>query len=58
VLFTFFVCLNLSFMTTWTVGGPLALTLVMIYTAGLNTGSPEKRPPTSWCSPSSWAGPR
>ena len=26
----------------WKVGGPLALTLVMIYTAGLNTGSPEK----------------
>lgn len=29
-------------MSGWTVGGPLALTLVMIYTAGLNTGSPEK----------------
>jgi hypothetical protein len=42
VIFTFFVCLNLSFMTAWKVGGPLALTLVMIYTAGLNTGSPEK----------------
>ena len=42
VLFTFFVCLNLSFISAWTVGGPLALTLVMIYTAGLNTGSPEK----------------
>jgi hypothetical protein len=42
VIFTFFVCLNLSFMTSWKVGGPLALTLVMIYTAGLNTGSPEK----------------
>ena len=42
VIFTFFVCLNLSFMTDWKVGGPLALTLVMIYTAGLNTGSPEK----------------
>ena len=42
VIFTFFVCLNLSYMTDWKVGGPLALTLVMIYTAGLNTGSPEK----------------
>ena len=42
VIFTFFVCLNLSFMTNWKVGGPLALTLVMIYTAGLNSGSPEK----------------
>jgi hypothetical protein len=42
VIFTFFVCLNLSFLSGWLVGGPLALTLVMIYTAGLNTGSPEK----------------
>jgi hypothetical protein len=42
VIFTFFVCLNLSFLSGWKVGGPLALTLVMIYTAGLNTGSPEK----------------
>ena len=42
VIFTFFVCLNLSFMSGWKIGGPLALTLVMIYTAGLNTGSPEK----------------
>ncbi len=42
VIFTFFVCLNLSFMTNWKVGGPLALTLVMIYTAGLNSGTPEK----------------
>lgn len=42
LFFTFFVCLNLSFMTGWKVGGPLALTLVMIYTAGLNSGSPEK----------------
>jgi hypothetical protein len=42
VLFTFMVCLNLSFLTNWKVGGPLALTFVMIYTAGLNTGSPEK----------------
>jgi hypothetical protein len=29
-------------MSAWKVGGPLALTLVMIYTAGLNTGSPDK----------------
>lgn len=42
VLFTFMVCLNLSFLSGWTIGGPLALTLVMIYTAGLNTGTPEK----------------
>jgi hypothetical protein len=42
LVFTFMVCLNLSFLSGWTIGGPLALTLVMIYTAGLNTGSPEK----------------
>lgn len=42
IFFTFMVCLNLSFLSGWTVGGPLALTLIMIYTAGLNTGSPEK----------------
>lgn len=42
LVFTFMVCLNLSFLSGWTVGGPLALTFVMIYTAGLNTGSPEK----------------
>lgn len=42
VMFTFMVCINLSFLSGWKIGGPLALTLVMIYTAGLNTGSPEK----------------
>src|SRR6476620_17733 len=42
VIFTFFVCVNLSFLSGWRIGGPLALTLVMIYTAGLNAGSPEK----------------
>ncbi|TQM62874.1 FUSC family protein [Humibacillus xanthopallidus] len=42
VAFTFMVCLNLSFLSGWAVGGPLALTLVMIFTAGLNTGGPEK----------------
>lgn len=42
VIFTFLVCMNLSFLSGWKIGGPLALTLVMIYTAGLNTGSPEK----------------
>lgn len=42
LIFTFMVCLNLSFLSGWKVGGPLALTFVMIYTAGLNTGSPEK----------------
>src|SRR4051812_29023647 len=30
VIFTFLVCLNLSFLSGWKVGGPLALTLVMI----------------------------
>ena len=42
IIFTFMICLNLSYLTSWKVGGPLALTLVMIYTAGLNTGSPER----------------
>ncbi len=42
IIFTFLVCMNLSFLSGWSIGGPLALTLVMIYTAGLNTGSPEK----------------
>lgn len=42
LLFTFMVCLNLSFLSGWKLGGPLALTLVMIFTSGLNTGSPEK----------------
>jgi hypothetical protein len=42
IIFTFLVCLNLSFLSGWTIGGPLALTLVMIFTAGLNAGSPEK----------------
>lgn len=42
IIFTFMVCINLSFLSGWKIGGPLALTLVMIYTAGLNTGSPEK----------------
>ena len=42
LIFTFMVCMNLSFLTGWSIGGPLALTLVVIYTAGLNTGSPEK----------------
>lgn len=42
LIFTFMVCVNLSFLSGWSIGGPLALTLVMIYTAGLNTGSPEK----------------
>jgi uncharacterized membrane protein YccC len=42
IAITFLVCINLSFLSGWTIGGPLALTLVMIYTAGLNTGSPER----------------
>jgi hypothetical protein len=40
--FTFFIALNLSFLSNWRIGGPLALTFIMIYTAGLNTGGPEK----------------
>jgi hypothetical protein len=42
IFFTFLVCVSLSFLSGWSIGGPLALTLVMIYTAGLNSGSPEK----------------
>jgi len=42
LIFTAMVCINLSFLSGWSIGGPLALSLVMIYTAGLNTGSPEK----------------
>src|SRR5664279_4875710 len=30
VIFTFLVCVNLSFLSGWKVGGPLGLTLVMI----------------------------
>jgi hypothetical protein len=41
VIFTFFIAINLSFLSNWKVGGPLALTFIMIYTAGLNGGSPE-----------------
>ena len=58
VIFTFFVCLNLSFMTNWKVGGPLALTLVMIYTAGPNSGTPEKASANFLVFASSWAGQR
>jgi len=42
VVVTFFVALNLSFLSGWPVGGPLALTFIMIYTAGMNAGSAEK----------------
>lgn len=42
VMFTFFVGVNLSLLSGWNIGGPLALTFIMIYTAGLNSGSPEK----------------
>ena len=34
--------INLSFLSGWKIGGNLALTLVMIFCAGLNTGGPEK----------------
>lgn len=40
--FMFLVCITLSFLSGWTIGGPLALTMVMIFTAGLNSGSAEK----------------
>lgn len=42
VIMTFFVSLNLSYLTSWKIGGPIALSIIMIYTAGLNTGSPKK----------------
>lgn len=42
VIFTLLVCVNLSFLSNWKQGAPLALTLVMIYTAGINSGSAEK----------------
>ncbi len=42
LIFTFLVCVNLSFLSAWKIGGPLAFTLVMIYTSGLNTGTPAK----------------
>lgn len=41
-VFTFLICLCLSFLSSWEIGGPIALTLVMIYTAGLNSGSPQR----------------
>ena len=42
VLFMFLTCIALSFLSGWKIGGPLALTMVMIFTAGLNTGSADK----------------
>ncbi|HUD11583.1 MAG TPA: FUSC family protein [Candidatus Saccharimonadia bacterium] len=42
VIFTLLVCINLSLLSGWKIGGPLALTLVMIYTSGLNAGSPAR----------------
>jgi uncharacterized membrane protein len=42
IAFMFLVCINLSFLSGWRIGGNLALTLVMIFCAGLNTGGPEK----------------
>jgi hypothetical protein len=46
IVFTFLVAVNLSFLSgwkvaDWTMGGTLALTFIVIYTAGLNSGSPE-----------------
>jgi len=42
LVFTFFVALNLSFLSNWRTGGTLALTFIVIYTAGLNSGSPTR----------------
>jgi len=42
LMFTFILSLSLSFLSGWKVGGPIALTLIMIYTSGLNSGSPER----------------
>ncbi len=42
LLFTFMVSMSLAFLSSWNIGGPLALTFIMIYTSGLNTGSAEK----------------
>jgi hypothetical protein len=42
IIFMFLVCITLSFLSGWKIGGALAFTMVMIFTAGLNTGSPEK----------------
>lgn len=42
IFFTFLIGFNLSFLSSWKIGGPLALTFIMIYTSGLNTGSAAK----------------
>jgi hypothetical protein len=42
IFVTLLVSLSLSFLSGWRIGGPVALSLVMVYTSGLNTGSPEK----------------
>jgi hypothetical protein len=42
VVFIFFTSLMLAFLAGWKMGGPLTLTLVMIFTAGLNARTPER----------------
>jgi hypothetical protein len=42
VVFTFFVGLNLVFLSGWKMLGPLAFSFISIYAAGLNASSPEK----------------
>jgi len=42
IIFMFLVSINLSFLSNWAIGGPLAFTLVLMFTGGLNTGSAEK----------------
>jgi hypothetical protein len=41
IVFTFFVGLNLVFLSGWRLLGPLAFSFISIYAAGLNAGSPE-----------------
>lgn len=40
--FTFFLVINIALLSGWEIIGPLALTFITIYSAGLNASSPEK----------------
>lgn len=42
IVFTFFVGMNLVFLSSWKLLGPLAFSFISIYAAGLNASSPEK----------------
>jgi uncharacterized membrane protein YccC len=42
ILFTFFVGMNLVFLSGWKLLGPLAFSFISIYAAGLNASSPDK----------------